>query len=559
MVVSANTITSEREKVVDFAGPYFEATRISIRLNDEPGRDPQDLNDPTCARSTTPRPRRTSSTSTTRPTSACVLYESFSQCVEALAEGDVDAVSTDDVILAGFAAESDDKGVLKLMGEQFLTHVRRRHDPQRLQPPVPTTRPYLKPIGARSSPTSRTASPYPRARLKPLADNAAPSRYVDDGSSKASLNRNVADSGYDIPDPPTPGGVDTGACRGPRGDRRRSRVGTLRHPAGRDHRLPRGPVPVGRVRRRRRDPDAFSQPLCDVVVVLEGFVDLWIDADAPEATDHADADRARYPRRTRQRFRTRRDPDRQGGGPMAVAAGPVPRVRVPSGPVGPVRAPANPQARLAGSTPWAWPDPVHTVDKLMTSPTYPRPPTIGVRQPPGDRRHRARASPPSRAAPGQPGHHPTSSAQRILAAELLGFAPVAEAAERPTASSAPPPARRSSRSWTPRPTTSWWSSVQRLRRVINSRDFIVSSDDVACRCMSSSAEPAEGVRGADQRLGKYALLSDLASSFWPAQPGDHDLLGDPSTPSSADAPAGLRLSPGTVRRRLHPGLLGSNS
>ena len=103
-----------------------------------------------------------------------MLYESFSQCVEALADGDVDAVSTDDVILAGFAAESDYKGVLKLMGEEFSD------EPYGIAVPEGSTE---------------------------LVDqiNAALEQYVDDGSWKASLNKNVADSGYDIPDPPTPG------------------------------------------------------------------------------------------------------------------------------------------------------------------------------------------------------------------------------------------------------------------------------------------------------------------------------------------------------------------
>ena len=43
----------------------------------------------------------------------------FSECVRSLANSEVDAVSTDDVILAGFAAEPKYKGILKVVGKGF--------------------------------------------------------------------------------------------------------------------------------------------------------------------------------------------------------------------------------------------------------------------------------------------------------------------------------------------------------------------------------------------------------------------------------------------------------
>ena len=46
-----------------------------------------------------------------------VLFEEYSQCADALENGQVDAVTTDNVILLGFVAESD--GAFKLVGEQF--------------------------------------------------------------------------------------------------------------------------------------------------------------------------------------------------------------------------------------------------------------------------------------------------------------------------------------------------------------------------------------------------------------------------------------------------------
>src|SRR5688500_20341400 len=46
-----------------------------------------------------------------------VLFEEYSQCADALGNGQVQAVTTDNVILLGFVSESD--GEFKLVGEQF--------------------------------------------------------------------------------------------------------------------------------------------------------------------------------------------------------------------------------------------------------------------------------------------------------------------------------------------------------------------------------------------------------------------------------------------------------
>ncbi|MCK5754400.1 MAG: transporter substrate-binding domain-containing protein, partial [Mycobacterium sp.] len=44
-------------------------------------------------------------------------YDTYSACIEALKNGAVDAVTTDEVILAGYAAQ--DPGAFKIVGEQF--------------------------------------------------------------------------------------------------------------------------------------------------------------------------------------------------------------------------------------------------------------------------------------------------------------------------------------------------------------------------------------------------------------------------------------------------------
>ena len=62
-----------------------------------------------------PRPRRSRST-WPAPTSWC-LFDEYSQCADSLSNGQVAAVTTDNVILLGFVSESD--GDFKLVGEQF--------------------------------------------------------------------------------------------------------------------------------------------------------------------------------------------------------------------------------------------------------------------------------------------------------------------------------------------------------------------------------------------------------------------------------------------------------
>lgn len=174
LVVSTFSITEERKQVVDFAGPYFVAHQdLLVRRNDEDITGPKTLNGKTLCSV----PGTTSAANVkSRYKGAITLKEvpRFSECVRDLADGAVDAVTTDDVILAGYAAEKQYRGDLKLVGKGFSDE---RYG-----------------IGIKKGDTA-------------LVDkvNAALKQYIDDGSWKASLNRNVRPSGYTIPDPPTPG------------------------------------------------------------------------------------------------------------------------------------------------------------------------------------------------------------------------------------------------------------------------------------------------------------------------------------------------------------------
>lgn len=174
LVFSTYSITDQRKKVVDFAGPYFQAHQdLLVRRNETEITSPETLNGRVLC-------------SVTGTTSSAYIeqtykgkiklkeFPKYSDCVAALANSQVDAVTTDDVILAGFAAEPRYRGQLKLVGKGF------------------TDENYG--VGIKKGDTAMVDKV-----------NAALKQYIDDGSWKASLEQTVGPSGYDIPDPPTPG------------------------------------------------------------------------------------------------------------------------------------------------------------------------------------------------------------------------------------------------------------------------------------------------------------------------------------------------------------------
>ena len=102
---------------------------------------------------------------------SCRSTARYSECVEALKSGAVDAVTTDDVILAGYAAQYP--GELKVVGKGFSDE--------------------NYGIGLKKGDTAGTA-----------AINAAIAKMIADGSWKKALEDTVGPSGYTIPAPPTP-------------------------------------------------------------------------------------------------------------------------------------------------------------------------------------------------------------------------------------------------------------------------------------------------------------------------------------------------------------------
>ncbi|WP_250001633.1 glutamate ABC transporter substrate-binding protein [Actinoplanes sp. M2I2] len=117
LVVATYTINDERKKVVNFGGPYFIAG--------------QDLLVPTASTITGPESlagKRVCSVSGSTPAKRIQTeykdaklqqFDTYSKCVTALAGGQVDAVTTDDIILAGYAAQDQYAGKFKVVGKPF--------------------------------------------------------------------------------------------------------------------------------------------------------------------------------------------------------------------------------------------------------------------------------------------------------------------------------------------------------------------------------------------------------------------------------------------------------
>ena len=115
IVVATYTINDTRKQVVDFAGPYFNARQdILVKSNDTTIKRVEDLAGKkvcTAKGSTSEKNIRAKA-----PTADILLFDTYGPCKEALLDGRVVAVSTDDTILAGLA---DGNADLKLVKAPF--------------------------------------------------------------------------------------------------------------------------------------------------------------------------------------------------------------------------------------------------------------------------------------------------------------------------------------------------------------------------------------------------------------------------------------------------------
>lgn len=114
--VGTYTINDLRKKLVGFAGPYYMAGQsLLVRTDEHDIHGPQDLAGRTVcsAAGSTPYQRIAAE----YPKAVLVSYDTYSICVDNLLTYQVDAVTTDDAILLGFAAKAPDE--LKVVGKPF--------------------------------------------------------------------------------------------------------------------------------------------------------------------------------------------------------------------------------------------------------------------------------------------------------------------------------------------------------------------------------------------------------------------------------------------------------
>jgi len=175
MIFATYSITDKRKEVVSFAGPYFVAGQdLLVAADDDSITGPEDLEGKNLC-------SVTGSTSAQRIkdeyAAGTNLLEQpgYAECVTALTAGTVDAVTTDDIILAGLAAVPANKGKVKVVGNPFSEE--------------------------------NYGVGLPKDTDKCQEINDAITAMIDDGTWQELLDKNVGASGYKANDklnPPTP-------------------------------------------------------------------------------------------------------------------------------------------------------------------------------------------------------------------------------------------------------------------------------------------------------------------------------------------------------------------
>ncbi|MGH2578215.1 MAG: glutamate ABC transporter substrate-binding protein, partial [Actinomycetota bacterium] len=117
LVVATYTINDERKARVDFAGPYFVARQdIMVKADDNSIKSVEDLNGKkVCSVQGSTSLKNLMAKAPQADTS--ITFDIYSKCADAMGDGRVDAVTTDDAILAGLVTDSD--GQFKLLGAPF--------------------------------------------------------------------------------------------------------------------------------------------------------------------------------------------------------------------------------------------------------------------------------------------------------------------------------------------------------------------------------------------------------------------------------------------------------
>ncbi|WP_020667850.1 glutamate ABC transporter substrate-binding protein [Amycolatopsis nigrescens] len=169
LIVATYSVTDRRKQQVSFAGPYFDTGQdLLVRRPSNDISGPETLNGRklcSVAGSTPAQQVRTRFAQAVK----LIEYPRYPDCVTALLAGQVDAVTTDAVILAGYVAQNPE--LLRLVGKPFSTE---RYG-----------------VGLRKGDTEAQT-----------AVNDAIRKMISTGAWRSSLDRNIGPSGYQLPAPP---------------------------------------------------------------------------------------------------------------------------------------------------------------------------------------------------------------------------------------------------------------------------------------------------------------------------------------------------------------------
>ncbi|QQM40410.1 glutamate ABC transporter substrate-binding protein [Streptomyces liliifuscus] len=115
-IAASYSINDERAAKVDFAGPYLLAHQdVLIRADDDSIKTPKDLNDKKLC-SVTGSTSAQNVKDKLAPKAQLQEYPTYSACLTGVQSGQLDALTTDDSILAGYASQANFKGKFKLGG-----------------------------------------------------------------------------------------------------------------------------------------------------------------------------------------------------------------------------------------------------------------------------------------------------------------------------------------------------------------------------------------------------------------------------------------------------------
>lgn len=115
LVIASYSITDERRQIVGQAGPYYVTGQsLLVAKDDDSINGPDDLDGKkVCSVKGSTSIKTVEEEYGAQPAG----FDTYSECVDQLLNGSVDAVTTDGAILLGYAAENPDR--LKVVGEPF--------------------------------------------------------------------------------------------------------------------------------------------------------------------------------------------------------------------------------------------------------------------------------------------------------------------------------------------------------------------------------------------------------------------------------------------------------